>query len=51
LTTRETPAGRPGRHDEQAEQRDDPAVEQPQAFLLALRTAMGSDNITEEKQS
>jgi pimeloyl-ACP methyl ester carboxylesterase len=31
--------------------RDDPAVEQPQAFLRALRTATASDQITEEKLS
>jgi hypothetical protein len=29
--------------------RDDPAVEQPQAFLHSLRIAIGSDHITEEK--
>lgn len=29
--------------------RDDPAVEQPEAFLRAFRTAIGSDHVTEEK--
>lgn len=30
--------------------RDDPAVEQPEAFLRALRTAIATNRVTEEKR-